>query len=675
MNRQQRKLRKKRLELLHERRRERISRRAPRYTGLISLTPAGYGFVKVDPEEGRKNIEEIFIPPQYVNGALDGDRVEISELPERRDYRDNDRGPAGRVEKILEPGRQKVVGELLAGKRVRPLNRKMPENIFVKGSVKGASRGDWVEIKLNRSGNIEDGYNSNGELSGSVIRAIGKAGEISADLDAICAEFNLKSPYTEEEDKAALDLVPREIPRIDCRKLFTVTIDPVDAKDFDDAISLAPGEKPNEIEIGVHIADVAAYIVPRSAQDKGAEKRCFTAYLPGRTLPMLPKSLTAKISLREKCDSPAHSVFLTVDRDSGRILRTRRAHTLIRVNARLNYDEVQEFFLTGRKPESWTKTFAGKIKDFIAISSKMRENRRKEEDFINLEMPEIRVLCDEKTNTITGLAVKKQAEADFLVEECMLAANSAVGLEMVEKSIPGLFRVHPEPEPDKMEEFRGNMAQLFHISTGDLTVRKNCNAFIDSLPDDPKKQVILSMLLRSMPRASYSENNAIHFGLGKSHYVHFTSPIRRYTDLAVHQQLWNFDLNKRLRNKTYFSRLAITCSEAEKNNDDAFFAANDRLKLRYLEQQLEKSGENFFEAIVSRVSPQGISVEITGLGLYGFIPAEYLHGSYGKRGGRLISRRRDARAGSDREYTPGDFIYVKLDHIDMARGEAEFRPA
>lgn len=251
----------------------------------------------------------------------------------------------------------------------------------------------------------------------------------------------------------------------------------------------------------------------------------------------------------------------------------------------------------------------------------------------------------------------------------MLAANSAVGIELGQKSVAGIYRVHPAPDPEKIAEFTAIMEESFGLTPGDLTERKACNAFLASLPDDPRRPVILSLLLRSMPRAYYLEKPALHFGLGKGRYVHFTSPIRRYPDLIVHQQLWNLDTKSRTRTVSTMARVAADCSMKEENNDAAYFAANDRLKLRYLEEKLDAGGENFYEGVIVKVVSGGLQVDIRELGMYGFVERERLPGEY---------RRSDFGFREERghkKYKPGDFIYLRLSRIDFARGSALFVPA
>lgn len=653
---------KKRLHRIAEHAKLRRERRAETVTGKIAITHSGFGFVTLPEDENGEKPQDVFIPPQFTGDAMDGDEVKVALLPPRESRPDDrDKGPAGKVVEVIARGREELVGELLAGHRVRPLNKRMPDEIELSGARIGAKRGDWVKIRL--LGREE------GTWRGSIKKVLGRAGVIGADLDAIMAEYNLASPYSAEDDGEAADIAPREITREDHTSALTLTIDPFDAKDFDDALSIAPGKNNSEVVIGVHISDVAAFIVPKSKFDKQAEKRSFSCYLPGRTLPMLPKSLTAKISLQAGVDSRAHTVFVTVEKKTGKVLSFRRCHTLIRVDHRLNYEEVQEFLDHGKAPADWSDGLRAELQLLLDVTRKMRKFRKESEGFIDLDLPEVRVLCSEADNKILGMVSKTPRESEQLVEECMLAANSAVGIELGEKSVAGVFRVHPAPEPEKIEEFSEIMRDSFGLVPGDLTERKNCNKFLAELPDDPRRPVILSLMLRSMARAYYLEKPALHFGLGKGRYVHFTSPIRRYPDLAVHQQLWNYDTGVRTRTVATMARVAADCTAKEENNDNAYFAANDRLKLRYLEERLDAGEENFYEGVIVKVVANGLQVDIRALGMYGFVERERLPGEY--RRSEHGFRQERGKSG----YKPGDFIYLRLSSIDFARGSALFVPA
>ncbi len=636
----------------------------PKAQGTLSLSAGGFGFVAIETAPDEDKQPDLFIPPRFVGQAMDGDKVEVELLPQDR-YRQPGHGPAARIIKILEHGRTMVVGELLAGHKVRPLNKKVRDDIQVSGSLCGAKRGDWVKVELLHS----SGVAMEGMRRGVIRGQVGRAGTIVGDLDAVCSEFSLPEPYSEEDNQEADNIEITPIQRRDLTKMFCVTIDPVDAKDYDDAVSIAPGDDENEVKLGVHIADVAAWIRPGSKWDSEALYRSFTSYLPGRTLPMLPKLLTAKISLQPGKVCPAHTVIITVHKISGRILKAERFHSEIYLNARLTFAQVQAYIDNGEKGD-WDDDFCKSMDDLIALYKTMRQYRKKTEKFLDMAIPEVRVICNEETNEITGMVRKEQREADQLVEEFMLAANSEVAKEMVSRSIPGIYRVHPEPEPEKLEEFGEFCIASFDMYPGDLSSRANCNKFLESIPEGPNKPIILSAFLRSLQRAYYLEKSELHFGLGKGRYSHFTSPIRRYPDLAVHQQLWNADTNSRLKSKKTMEQISAECSEKVQNNDEAWYAANDRMKLRYLEQRLEGNPEEMHEAVVARITSAGMMADIPGLGIYGFVPIERLNGRfrYDKTTEKLYAVR------GHQEYHPGDVIFLRLCGVDFIRGSAIFQP-
>lgn len=596
---------------------------------------------------------------------MDGDVVEVEILPDRDKFPTSaDRGPAGRVQNIIDRARDTVVGEVIAGHKIRALNKRISEEIKISGSLNGAKRGEWVEVKL-----LHDEYaRANVLHKGAIVNRVGNAGSVKGDLDAICKEFDLSPPYTQEDNDEAAQIQPRKIKRMDLRDRVTATIDPFDAKDFDDAVSIAPTENEAEVELGVHIADVATWIAPGSKWDKAAYERSFTSYLPGRTLPMLPKTLTASISLTADSDSMAHTILFIVNKHSGRIVSAKRCHSIITVDKRLNYDEVQEYIANDVKGDDWDNDLCKTLDTLIKLYRNMRRNRQKHEDFLEMEIPETRVLCNEDEDKVIGIVHKEQREADKLIEEFMLAANTQVAIEMAQKSIPGLYRVHPEPNPEKLAEFSEIAMETFGIYPGDLSNRTVCNQFLKNLPDDPRKPAILGAFLRSMARAMYEAKPDLHFGLGKNRYSHFTSPIRRYTDLMVHQQLWENEVSGgKLRSTQTAIKIAEHCTDKEANCDEAYFTANDRLKLRYLEQEMASGQENLHEGIVSKIIAAGMLVDIQDLGIYGFVPLEKLGGNFRRAGNQLVDR-----AGG-KTFQCGDYIMLALSHIDLDRGSAVFK--
>lgn len=642
--------------------------RAPRrvlYSGIFSAAAAGFGFVEVP---GDPSIE-FFIPRKYTGHALDGDTVEVEQIPDERDvsYSKRKTGPVGRIVSVTARNREFVVGRLDSLHEIRPLDKHLPETIRVNSAPRNAKKGDWVQVRL-----LDDGAHHTEQLRGHVERSLGSAGDVAHDLDAIAAEFGLPPAYTAEDEAAALKVTPIELEREDLSNLYTLTIDPADAHDFDDAISVQPAEKDGEITLGVHIADVAAWIRPGSKFDKAAAYRSFSSYLPGKFLPMLPKPLTAKISLREKVLSPAHSVIFTVRLRDGKILSSRRVHSLVKVNRRMDYDTVQAFLDDpAKRPKGWNKQDMENVLLLHRLIRKMRGWRAKHEQFLWIDVPEIRVLCDESTHEIKGLLRRVPCAADGIVEECMLAANSAVANELIERGVGGLFRIHPEPDPEKLDEFEGFVSEAFGLSAGDLSSgRAACMHFLETIPDDHRKPVILSRFLRAMARASYCENPQLHFGLGKTRYSHFTSPIRRYPDLALHQQLLALDMNKRLRSKRMLAEIAVMCSKKEERNDNAFYAANDRLKLHFLKNSGALENTTMYEAIIQKVTSSGLMCEIPELGMIGFVPTSRFRAPVSRRNSRYSSRMESGHTG----YRPGDFIYIALDSIDLVRGHAQFRP-
>ncbi|MCK5844765.1 MAG: VacB/RNase II family 3'-5' exoribonuclease [Victivallales bacterium] len=634
------------------------------FSGKLTVTAGGFGFLALDDETA----PDVFIPPQYVGAALDGDSVEVELLEEggrpRISRTGKARGPAARVVKIVERGRPRIVGELLAGRKVRPLNKRLPD-FTVKGSLGDASKGDWVALELPKPSK-----KAISEIPPSpIVKTFGKAGTVESDLAAVIAEYNLPPPYSEIENEEATAIKADDsVERVDLTSLFCVTIDPEDAKDFDDAISIRDGGKPGEVELGIHIADVSAWISPGGKWDKQALRRAFTAYIPGNTLPMLPKSLTRLASLTTDSDSFAHTVLITVDSSTGEVLRSRRCFSKVRIAARLTFEEVQKT-IDGNVPEKWPEELKNAIIKICELTRTMRACRSRTEQFINLATTEIRVVCDDDTKEIKGISRKTQTESDKLVEECMLAANVEVAKELSAKGIHGIYRIHPEPDEDKLLEFSMFVENTFEIRTGDLSNRAVCNAFLESLQDDHTRPVILDAFLRAMMRASYASAPALHFGLGKGRYSHFTSPIRRYPDLAVHQQLRAADAKRELRGKEAMEKTATVCSEREAVVDQAYYAANDRLKLHYIRQRNLDGSMSLLEAVVRDISSAGLRVDVPEMGIQGFVPVESLPGRFKKRGDALV-----ALSGHDR-FERGDFIFLQLDRIDMIRGSAIFKLA
>ena len=308
--------------------------------GVFMAAPSGFGFVE------RPGRETVFIPADKVRNAVSGDRVAavITDPEGRRNL-----GPVGEIRAGSARNKRFIVGELLPGRLLNPLDEHFNGKVKITGSVRGVKVGDWIKVRL-----LDSGGKFTEALKGEIVEKYGAAGSIAADLQAVIAEFELPEPYTEEDNQAAAKIIPKKINRENLENLFAVTIDPEDAKDFDDAVSIADGDKPGTVQLGVHIADVAAWVTAGKKWDRKAAERGFSSYLPGRFLPMLPGALTALISLRQGVSCPAHSVLFTIRESTGKILSCRRVHSTVKIGLRLNYDEVQEFIDDPRsRPAAW----------------------------------------------------------------------------------------------------------------------------------------------------------------------------------------------------------------------------------------------------------------------------------------------------------------------------------
>jgi len=630
--------------------------------GKITVKEGAFGFVDIQDSQ-----ESLFIPPGKTGGALSGDIVKVLITD-----RSNPRGPVGVVKEIVESTYTHLFGQLVfEGSKVfaRPLRPGTPD-IFLDAAqveeVPDLQAGDWVKVEITER-NLK-----RSSIKGLVICKTGDAGDLDAELDAVISEYDLQPLYTPDEEKLAARLKERPISRRDLRGEVIMTVDPIDAKDFDDALSVHEHDDPKIITIGVHIADVAAYISPNGVWQKRIRDRCFTAYLPGRMMPMLPKVLVSKrCSLNEDEEKPAHTVLLHINRRSGKVQSFERFHSTIKVRKRLNYEEVQEFADGDFVHKEWGEEIKGPVKELYQLSQKMRSYRRRVEKFIPLEAPEVRVMCDHRTMELTGLKHEVAREANQMVEEYMLAANVAVAMELSNRQLPGLYRVHPEPDPEAIEEFSAQAASVYELNTGDLSMRTNAVNFLNSIADLPESEVISFDFLRMMQRALYSETAALHYGLGKGLYSHFTSPIRRMSDLIVHQQLWEQESGRKILSRKACEQEAENITAKESVIDDAYRAASHRFKLYFIQQEMEKGNYKQVDAYISKIGGSSIKVFIQEFGMYCSMRLnEFDDDYYSVDGlGRFITGRKLGKV-----YNCGDRIKVCIKQINFARRELILTP-
>ena len=577
-------------------------------TGVINLSHLRVGFV--DFHDGEKSV---LIPPRFINNAINGDVVKIKILQKNS----SSLKLVGKVTEVIKSSYTKLTGKVYKkGKQflVQPLQGKIPDIIVPPPTSIKIYEDDWVEVEINK-------HRVGTQLEGIIIDKIAGDTDLKKQLEATIREFDLGSFYSMEMEQYASTIKPRKIARQDLRDVLTLTIDPFDAKDFDDALSWHPSDDKNLAVVGVHIADVASYIVPYKRLHKQIRDRSFTAYLPTRTISMLPQVLVKdKCSLIEGQDKLAHTIMLYINKKTGRIIKSERFHSHIKVDKRLNYEDVQECIDKDYQYSKWNKNISESLKQIFLISLKIRHFRFQKEKFLNLASSTFEIICNDEHLTIEGVRKKKVIPSHNLVEEFMLAANVEVAKELDKKKMAGIFRVHPAPDTERLIELSANLFTSFNISfNNSLIQRDGVNKLLLDVREHPCKEIISSKVLRTMKRALYSQDSMFHYGLGKEQYVHFTSPIRRYSDLLIHLQLWCYDTGQALFNKRYFTEETIHINKKEEKIDLASRELTNRLKMFFFSKLLEENPQQIFAGIVVEIKNKGVVIYLINYGVYSFV--------------------------------------------------------
>jgi ribonuclease R len=546
--------------------------------------------------------------------AMDGDRVRVTFMARRRNH-----AKEAQVVEIVKRAKETFVGRLHVDEDVATLTVQdglLPADIIIpKKKLKGGKTDDKAVVRIVRWPDA-----NNRTLMGEVVDVLGKSGDNDAEMNTILVQYGLPYTYPQEvEDEAnkitgeitAEDYAERE----DFRDVFTCTIDPADAKDFDDALSvrkLGAGQW----EVGVHIADVSHYVTEGSVIDKEAQKRATSIYLVDRTIPMLPEHLCNFVcSLRPDEEKLAYSVIFNVD-DNANVQNYRIVHTVIKSNRRFVYDEVQKILVDsnalGDGPVNPKGEYAAELCQLWKIAKQLRE-RRFANGAIRFESEEMKFRLDEKGKPI-GCYFKKTVEANNLVEEFMLLANRTVAESVGKvkkgkkaKTLP--YRVHDNPDPLKLENLKDFIVKFGYrmktTSTKGETAR-SLNRLMDECNGKREQKLIQMVALRSMMKAKYSVHNIGHFGLAFDYYTHFTSPIRRYPDTMVHRLLTRYAQGAPSANKEYYEELCKHSSEMEVV---ATNAERDSVKYKAVEFMSDKIDE-VFEAHISGIASYGIYCEI-----------------------------------------------------------------
>lgn len=621
-------------------------------TGIVDNVNARFGYVTLDDIE---ETEDIFISVNDLNGALDDDKVKITLKPGR-----HGKHREGRVVEILERNRQEFVGRLEMSTRygfVIPDFRKMFHDIYVRfEDLNGAKHNDKVIVK------ITEWPGRDKKPEGVVTRVLGKAGEHNAEIHSIIAEFGLPLEFPEgieaEAETISDKITDKEIAkRRDFRKITTFTIDPFDAKDFDDALSIKPLPNGNT-EVGIHIADVTHYVALQTALEKEAVDRATSVYLVDRTIPMLPERLSNGLcSLRPEEEKLTFSAVFELD-ENGDIIKEWFGRTIIYSDRRFTYEEAQE------RLESGEGDFHKEVKDLDVLAKKLRQ-KRFDNGAVNFETVEVKFNLDEKGKPL-GVIPKERKDAHMLIEEFMLLANKRVAefiYNKVKKPNPLTFvyRSHDNPDPEKLDTF-ANFAKRFghQLDFEKRGVSKSLNGLIGNIEGKPEQNVLQQLAIRTMAKAKYTTDPKGHFGLAFPHYTHFTSPIRRYPDMMVHRLLQHYLDGGKSVDKEDYEEICTHTSDREKRAADA-----ERASIKYKQVEfMSMVDKKDFDGIVSGVTEWGIYVEITETKCEGMVRISDMDDDfyeYDEQNYRVIGRR------NKRMISLGDKVSVRVKSTDIDR--------
>lgn len=645
-------------------------------TGRFLRKPNGKNSVIPD-----ENGKPVFVAERNSMFALNGDRVQVAMMARRRNHIKE-----AMVTKIIERAHDSFVGKLLVEKDFAllvPDSRTFMQDIIIpRKKLKGGKTGEKAVVKIIQWPSAE-----NKSIIGEVVDVLGKMGENDVEMHAILAQYGLPYKYPRHVEEAA-NRISGEITendykeREDFRSVTTFTIDPKDAKDFDDALSIKPLGK-GLWEVGVHIADVSHYVTEGSVIDKEAVKRATSVYLVDRTIPMLPERLCNFIcSLRPNEEKLAYSVVFDMDEEA-RVKRWRLVHTVIKSDRRFAYEEVQEILEkngvqegTGEPAppagkDGYTGEYATELVMLDRLAKKLRKARFKN-GAVKFDREEMRFETDEKGKPVRCY-FKKAKDANKLIEEFMLLANRTVAesigkVKKGEKAKTLPYRIHDMPDPTKLEMLREFIVRFgYKLKTGGTKgeVSRSLNRLMDDCSGSNEQKLIESVALRAMMKAKYSVHNIGHYGLAFDYYTHFTSPIRRYPDTLVHRLLTRYQAGGRSANKERYEELCKHSSDMEQIAQNA---ERDSIKYKMVEFMADKIG-NEYDAHISGITPYGIYCEIDENHCEGMVSIHDLNDDYydfDERNYCLVGRRRRHR------YQLGDAVRIKVAKANMEKKQLDF---
>lgn len=620
---------------------------------------AGKGHNFFFPDDGS---DPIRVAERNSGHALDGDRVRVQLLATRRGQE-----PEGEVIEITERSESTFVGVMSINNGLSFLltdSNKLGNDILIpERNLNGAKDGEKVVVRV-----LEWPERAKNPV-GEVLAIIGTPGDNDTEMHAILAEYGLPYVYPSDVEAYAEQLDENtaftdEYEREDFRSVTTFTIDPADAKDYDDALSLRRMDS-GRWEVGVHIADVTAYVKPGDPIDKEAAERATSVYLVDRTVPMLPERLCNDLcSLRQGVDRPAYAVIFELD-DDARVRDYRITRTVINSNRRMAYEEAQAMI------EGEEGDFANEVRQLNTLAQKLRK-RRLDAGSIDFDRTEMAFKLDENGKPLE-VYIKRSLEANKLIEEFMLLANQAVAkfvqhLKGDKKAPAFVYRVHDRPDEDRLHELSEFVMRLGYKLdyTGEYEdISAGLNKLLEEIQGKPEENMLEVLIIRTMAKAIYQTENIGHFGLGFADYTHFTSPIRRHPDMMVHRLLTRYMSGMRSMNKKELDEICKHDSEMEKLASDA---ERTSIKYKQVEYMQERLGQEY-DGVISGVKDFGIFVELTDNGCEGLVPIRELDDDYYELDEKTYSL---VGYNHKRRYALGDKIRVRVARADLGRRQLDF---
>jgi ribonuclease R len=617
---------------------------------------------------GTEGAEDVFISGENTGTALHGDLV-VVRLFSPREQRGSRR--EGRVLRTVERAVSRIVGTLKRSPRfffVEPDDPRFAQDIYVEPTP-AARVGDKVVVRID----AWDSPQVNPE--GTIVEVLGPAGAPGVDMLAIIKKYELPEQFPAEVIDAADRIAPENDPdeiqrRLDCRELPILTIDPDDAKDFDDAIHVLPTA--NGWSLQVHIADVSHYVQPGTALDAEARRRGNSTYLVDRVIPMLPESLSNGLcSLKPGVERLTYAALIDFDR-SAKPIKSRFVRAVIRSAARLTYKQAFAI-LSDRAPADTPAWISERLHQAWRLAALLRK-KRFAAGSLELDSPEVKVWLDEHGHPARFERIENDISHQ-LIEEFMLAANEAVARALKNKQVPCIYRVHEKPNRDRLAEFR-EIAATHGIRIGNPEKREEIQKALREAKGRPEEQAIKIALLRRLMRARYSPDPLGHYGLAKVNYTHFTSPIRRYADLVVHRSI-AFAYPPRGEEKPApphrgdLSSIAEHISKTERISADAEFESVQLKKFEFFERQIASRRPAEFEAVVTEVRSFGLIVDLPAAMLSGVVPVSLLGDDFFQFDSvRMVFSGRQLK----KRYGLGDRFTVIAARVDRARRQVDFAP-